>query len=305
MYELQIETREQMSLFDFGADTNIEMEEIEVMMPRGLFDEESEQSDAGTQILGLGDQPEQEKRNGFWRRQFQVEPTRRQKQYDWFFGVVMPVICFFFDLGIFSSYFGGDAIFGTFKPFAYLLSFFAIIAMMAWLIWGEQLKWISAFIAGLLLTSGIVALVIGVVLLPFSLMGLVLLVGALGFTPLFTGIVYLRNGVRAMRATKPFLPKSTLTYTILLSSLTAGVVPYVVNTEIYRIMKRIETGDANTIRREGQKLWPVAPLVDADALTRRYYVVPGSETQTVERAQALADVYYELTGKNIDNRHGF
>lgn len=256
------------------------------------------------QTLDLDEEKTAEPRKKFWRRQFQQEPTESQYKFDWLFGVIMPVICFFFDLGIFSSYFGGDVIFGAFKPFAYLLSFTAIIAMMAWLIWGKQLKWLGAFIAGLFLTSGVVALAIGFVLLPFSLMGLVIVIGVLGFTPLFTGIVYLRNGVRAIKAAKPFLAKNVLTYSILLSSLAAGVIPYVINVEIYQSLKRIKTGNARTIRSEGRKLWLVSPLVDASSLTQRYYIIPGSETQTEEVTNAVADVYRDLTGKDI-GRRGF
>lgn len=112
------------------------------------------------------------------------------------------------------------------------------MGMMAWLIWGNRLRWLSGVLAGLFLVSGAVALTIGIVIFPYSLFGLIFLIGALGFTPLFTGIVYLRNGLRAVKAAKPIFAKKTLAYCILLSSLASGVIPYVINVEINKSLGR-------------------------------------------------------------------
>ncbi len=237
-------------------------------------------------------------KESFWRRQFQREPTKAQRKFDWMFGVIMPVVCIYFDLGVFSSHTGGWFLLGAFKPFAYLLSFTAIMAMVAWLIWGQRLKTLNAFLAGLFWVSGVVALIIGVVLFPFSLIGLVFLIGALGFTPFFTGIVYLRNGVRAAKTASSFLAKITLTYSVLLSSLASSIVPYVINVEINRSLERIKTGDAKTIRTESIKLWAVKPLVNAEQL------VPGyrhrfADEKEIDEMNATADIYHDLTGKDI------
>src|SRR5258707_7212324 len=115
------EIREPMSLFDVEIDVDAEMQIEEVRMPTSLFDNESEQGDSDMQTLGLCDEPDSEKRKGFWRRQFQAEPTRRQKQYDWFFGVIMPLVCIFFDPIVFKMWCGdrGGGIFGAYRPFAY------------------------------------------------------------------------------------------------------------------------------------------------------------------------------------------
>jgi hypothetical protein len=297
MYELQTEIREQKSLFDIDANDEAEIYIEDVRMPESLFNEEPEQGHTKMQNSDLPEQPKSEKRKGFWRRQFQ-EPTKAQYKFDWMFGVIMPVICIFFDPGIFSSHTGGWFLLGAYKPFAYLLSFTAIIAMMAWLIWGEHLRWLNALFAGLFLVSGAVALIIGIVLFPISLVGLVIVIGALGFTPLFTGIVYLRNGLRAIKAAKPFLARNTLAYSIILSSLAFGVVPYVINVEIYRSLERIKTGDAKTIRTEGIKLWAVKPLVDAGQLVPGYRLRFMDEKE-INELNATADVYHDLTGKDI------
>lgn len=248
------------------------------------------------QTLGL-DEEKAAKPKGFWRRQFQQEPTKAQYKFDWMFGVIMPVVCFFFDPAIFSNAWMAEPFLGVIKPFAYLVSFTGTMAMMAWLIWGTRLKWLSAILGGLFLLCGAVALTIGVVMLPFSLVGLLILIGALGFTPLFTGIVYLRNGVRAIRAAEPLLAKQLLVHVVLLSALAIGIIPYVINAEINSSLERIKNGDAQTIRYEGRKLGFVSPLVNANALIRPYRFE--NNIDRTERLQALADVYRHLTGKNI------
>src|SRR5215831_8054578 len=101
--ELQTdEIREQKSLFGVITDTDEEAAIEALRPPKSLFDKEPECGDADMQRLDLSDEPEKEQKKGFWKRQFQQEPTRRQKQWDWTFGVVMPVICFFFDPIVFK-----------------------------------------------------------------------------------------------------------------------------------------------------------------------------------------------------------
>ncbi len=170
-------------------------------------------------------------KSGFWARQFLRESTKAQRKFDWIFGVIMPVICIFFDPAFFSSR-HGHPMFGAVQPFTYVLSFTGILAMMAWLIWGKRLKWFNAILGGLFLVCGIVAFTIGFFMLPYSLFGLIIMIGALGFTPFFTSVIYLRNGIRAIGAAESFLVRKILIYTILLSALASAVIPYVINFEI-------------------------------------------------------------------------
>jgi hypothetical protein len=72
-------------------------------------------------------------------------------------------------------------------------------ALVVWLAARERLgEWASAA-GGVLLAGALFCFLIGIALLPFSLLGLILFIGVLGFTPFFTGFVYLRNGARAAR----------------------------------------------------------------------------------------------------------
>jgi hypothetical protein len=232
---------------------------------------------------------------GFLRRQFQLESTRAQKQFDWFFGIILPVICFAFDPIVFK----GESFLGIAKPFAYLLSFASIMAMMAWLIWGGRLKWLNGILAGFFLVGGLVSLAIGIVLFPFSLIGLVLLIGVLGFTPLVTSIVYLRNATRAYRAAEPLLEKHVLIRSAVLSAMFGFVTPFVINTEINQRLEALKNGNVQSITENAQTLSFVAPIVSFKEVVSSYY---NSERNSEEK-QALADAYREMTGDEINNIH--
>ncbi len=237
-----------------------------------------------------------ESENRFWRRQFQKDATHTQIKFDWIFGAILPVICFVFDPIVFKGYgLGKGALMGSYKPFAYLLSFVSVMAMSAWLIWGAKLKWLNAFLAGLFLVSGLVSLSIGIVLIPISLIGLIIAIGALGFTPLFCSIVFFRNAFRAFQTAKPFFENSVLIRSFALAAIFSAVVPAIINREINEMLNEIVEGNVQTIRENAQILKFVSPLVDVNKLGGKYCYLPDDE-----RHKVLAEVYEQFTGESIE-----
>jgi hypothetical protein len=71
---------------------------------------------------------------------------------------------------------------------------------MLWLFLGRRLGGLNALLAALLGVSAVVSLVIGVVLFPFSFIGMMFIIGFLGYTPLLMSFSLFRNAVRAFRA---------------------------------------------------------------------------------------------------------
>ncbi len=181
----------------------------------------------------------------FWKRQFQNKATASQKRFDWLFGVILPIACFVFDPIVFTS----ETVLGKYKAFAYVLSFVSVMAMSAWLIWDAKLKWLNGFLAGLFAVVSFISLGIGIVILPLSLIGLIVLIGVLGFTPLFCAVVFLRNSIRAYRTAEPFLEKRVLAYSFLLSALFSIVVPSVLNAEIKKLKHAKMNDDNSTLTR--------------------------------------------------------
>jgi hypothetical protein len=234
---------------------------------------------------------------GFWKRQFQAEATKKQKVFDGLFGIVLPVICFFFDPIVFRTNGFGAPLVGQFKPFAYLLSFVSVMALMAFLIWGAKLKWLNGFLSGLFAVGSIISLIVGIALFPFSLAGLVILIGALGFTPLFTAFVYWRNAVRAYKITKPVLGANLLVKSMILTAMFSLITPAIINIKIQKGLETLQNGNPSEIRRTAQRLRFVAPLVDFTKLYQKYDKTGNIEI--AEQNQALAESYKMLTGQDI------
>ncbi len=129
--------------------------------------------------------------DGFWRRQFGSNVTRPQRVFDWIMGVLLPVVCFFFDPIVFkTAEQNGNPLLHNFKWFAYTLAIISLFAMMGWLFFGGKLKWLNGMFAGLFFAGGLISMAVGIVLFPFSMIGMAFLIGFLGFTPFFSSIIY-------------------------------------------------------------------------------------------------------------------
>jgi hypothetical protein len=114
---------------------------------------------------------------------------------------VLPVLCFEFDPIVFKSSINlGQPLAGEYQSFVYAISAVEITTMVLWLMFRDRFSSFTGPIAGVLFFGGLFSLLIGVLLLPFSLIGLLVIIGLAGFTPFFTGVVYLRNGVRGFKS---------------------------------------------------------------------------------------------------------
>lgn len=167
---------------------------------------------------------------GFLERQFLQSPTSGQHKFDWTFGVVLPVVCIAADPIVFRSTLGiDDPLLERYKVFAYVLSSVSIMAMAGWLLWGNRLGELRPFLGGLFFVAAAISTLVGLILFPFSLIGSIMLIGALGFTPLFSGFVFVRNAVRTFDGATDDLPKRYVFRAMSLAALYALVVPFVLN----------------------------------------------------------------------------
>jgi hypothetical protein len=218
-------------------------------------------------------------KSGFWKRQFQKETTKGQKVFDGIFGIILPVICFFFDPIVFR---GNGAFLGAFKPFAYLLSYFSIMALLAFLLWNEKLKWLNGFLSGLFGFAALISTGIGILLFPFSLIGMVILIGFLGFTPLFTGFVFWRNAARTYKTAKPLLGTKLLANMMILSAILSFTIPEIINVKIQKGLNTIESSSVQTIRRTPESLRVFAPLLKAEPVSDAHYLEKDSEQKGLQ-----------------------
>lgn len=125
----------------------------------------------------------------------------RRNKFDWLMGVILPMVCFYFDPIVFRGDLDGGGLLSDYKLPAYVLAFSAIMAQSAWLLWGERLGGLRIVVGLVLLAATVSALLIGLILFPFSLIGMIFLIGFLGLTPFFSAMVYWRSARKALGET--------------------------------------------------------------------------------------------------------
>src|SRR5687768_16743997 len=135
--------------------------------------------------------------DSFWSRQFASTPTTPQLIFDVTLGLLAPVLCFYFDPVVFQGNLIGP-LYSGYQLFAYSITAIAICMLMVWLAFGRRLRSFGALLSGFLYAGAVFSVVIGVAILPISVIGLMMIIGVFGFTPFFTAFAYWRNGRRAL-----------------------------------------------------------------------------------------------------------
>ena len=247
-------------------------------------------------------------KEGFWQRQISPSRTSPQLVFDVTFGVLMPIICFYLDPGIISrSSLGTIPIPLTYDSFLgwnlliYALSILAILSLSLWLSIGHRAKASGAIFGGTLLMGATASFVIGIVILPLTLIGLLFIIGILGFVPFVTAFVYLRNGVKAIRQGGLALSRSALIGTVVSSAVVISALPVVAQWEVGHIavqsVDEILGEDSAAAEGAVQRVRYFRWFVDTDRIVLAYELE--SENQRRER---LAAAYKEITGEDIDAR---
>ena len=249
-------------------------------------------------------QAEQKKGPRFWSRQFSSNVTSPQKVFDVVVGVVAPVLCFICDPIVFRNNLGFTPFNLDLSPFqlpVYFFSGLSILTLLLWLKLRNRSGELSAVIAGILLAGSVGSLIIGIVILPLTMFGLLVLIGILGFTPFVVSFVYLRNAIRAFKNAKPLITRPQLMTSFLLGAILVSGPPTVAHWQIRRMvtqsMNDLLTGDVQTAEWATQRLRYVGWAADLDQVVWTY-----SREADQTRKAALAKAYKEITGKDITTR---
>ena len=123
----------------------------------------------------------------------------RHLVFDLMAGVALPVLCIWYDPIVFVGR-GTELLAPVRTPF-YLLIVLEIVALLGWLAYDTLTNRPSGFFAGILIVGCVAATIVGLVMLPLTLIGLLVLIGILGLTPFLTAYVCGRNVRRAWRLT--------------------------------------------------------------------------------------------------------
>lgn len=122
-----------------------------------------------------------------------------KRSFTW--GVAAPVVCLVFDPLVFRGTAGVQgALLADFREALYTFMVLEMVLMSCWLARRERFgETASGLTCGAFWAGAAYALAIGVALLPFSVLGTLILIGILGFTPFATALSYFFQGRNAWR----------------------------------------------------------------------------------------------------------
>jgi cytochrome bd-type quinol oxidase subunit 2 len=241
-------------------------------------------------------------KQSFWQRQFSVSSTLPQTIFDVVFGILMPIICFYFDPGILRGEFR-DFFPGTAALFIYAFSLIAIVTLSLWLVLGRRDGPLSGVLGGVFLSAALCSFVIGVLILPLTLIGLLVIIGVLGFVPFVTGFVYLRNAIRAI-SRGAALERRNLVAKIVVSAVLVIGLPAFAHWGVKRVVTQsidqILSGDSGSAEEAARRVRFFSPLADTASLDR--LVLEYDQESDNERKERLEKAYMEITGERIHTR---
>jgi hypothetical protein len=214
----------------------------------------------------------------------------------WVAGVALPVAMVALDPAVFRS--GapglGGPILGPFKPLGYV-GIAAGVGAMAWhLLLGRA----PAVIAGVLGAASVFAAALGMVLLPFSLLGTFFFgVGLLGLSPFASSLVV---GWWARRAYRD-APASHRRLRVLAGFLAFGGAcagaQWAASSALERAIHELRSGQPELARSGTARLSRWRVVVDLDQLVTIWI-----REEDVTRKESLAAAYRQLAGRDIEAR---
>jgi hypothetical protein len=243
------------------------------------------------------------RRRAFFRRQFQPEATLRQLIFDVSVGMILPVLCLVFDPVVFRGGLIGRPFLDGCQLFAYGLIGIEIVALGVWLAAGTRAGEWCGVLGGVMFSGAFFSAVIGLLLLPLSIIGLMFGVGLIGFTPFVTAFIYWRNARRAHGLAGAKMPRAALRLTLALGAVVALGAPafahWRVNRVIERSMSEVLDDDRTRAAAATRRLGYLKLLAtrDFEPMLRAY----SNETDPA-RQQRLALAYREITGDDIEMR---
>jgi hypothetical protein len=243
------------------------------------------------------------RKSHFWKRQFSPQTTQSQVIFDIVFGIVGPMLCFAFDPIVFRGGFGGGPLFADYKVYVYLFSGLQIMMLSFWLLARAGMQFRNELVGTGLVLGGTFCLIVGIILAPFSLMGLMFGIGIFGFMPFLTGIVYLRNGVRSFQSPRKDPSSSTRGVIVNLGFVVVLGAPLSLGLAIHRAVEssvdEIVYGDAPQASAAAHRIEPLKYFVglESNRIVSAYQLASDPA-----RKRLLKNCYQEITGEDIEAR---
>jgi len=224
---------------------------------------------------------------------------RERRWFEVICGILLPIVCVVADPIVFkhSVLFGGlgGPLFQWGIVFGYMEILIGVIALTIFL-WRRPA---SPFLAGILLVGTAFSVFLGIILFPFSLLGLFFVIGVLGFSPFLSFIVFARACRQVWSDCLISQTKKTVAIYAGLGFLWASALPVAAQRTVDAIVKpavqQVLSGEADEKTR--RLLWVLNWATDLDPLVTAYQ----SEKERPKK-QYLAEVYEEISGTTIESR---
>ncbi len=216
------------------------------------------------------------------------------------FGIVAPIICF----ALKPILLAGDAFelpglrfIDTFWIFGYGVIGLGIATLSLWLWRGTRLGVWCGVVSGVLAVCALFAGGLGLVLLPFSLIGLLVLIGVLGFVPFLTATTFARNARRAFVHARSVLGEPKAMGSLILGAILVVGIPGAIQSwaslAVRHAIGDVARGDPTAMAR--LRAW--YPYAHRDRLVWSY-----SAERDPAKKERLAAAYRELTGGDLEQR---
>lgn len=135
----------------------------------------------------------------------EAERARKRREWEFTFGLVLPVLCLLFDPCVFKRWraLGTLPMLAAYGTTAYLFIGLQMGCFVLWSWRGRAMGGASAWFAGVMFSGVLAALSLGVALFPVSALGVLFLgLGLLGFTPFGTAWAFWQQVRRALMQAK-------------------------------------------------------------------------------------------------------
>jgi hypothetical protein len=212
----------------------------------------------------------------------------------WALGVATPPFMLFFDPVVFRSSMLGPALLGRYRPGCYVAIAAGVVAFMALLTAGRP----KAFLAGVMIAAAGFGIVLGLAILPFSLLGILVMgIGLLGLSPFVTAVVFAAWSRRALaEGVGRFRLAQAIAGAVCFMA-TCGGAQLAASHVLQASVDDIVSGRLRKQRAAEQRLSRWQVLLDMDQ-----FVAEWQRLSDPAAKQRLSDSFKAVTGEDLETR---
>jgi hypothetical protein len=214
-------------------------------------------------------------------------------------GMLLPLACLFFDPIVFKGMGGGE--FSACRLQAWVMIGLSIICLAAVTFWRIANAWLLAFAGGGMFAGGLAAMVLGVYMVPLSIMGLIMIIGFLGFSPFLVGVIYLNEGVSAVLKSVKMAKSNGIFLAPVLGMVLVAGLPYGMQVKtdaaVREMMLKLSTCSQTEVPQVVNQFRFLGSFAVLDPMILKWGEANGTEKEN------LLTAYRQITGEDISQAY--